>query len=788
MSPPSKLPWIDRVTTHVGGVPTIKKIGVDAGISSLMVIGGYLTSDDGPLKDASPATKRLVNAAFAAWPIGRLEVPELMNTWKEREIPDFVMHGLTTAIAALGVSSNDRELMSSAAMLATLFAMAGHLEEGIVSKSEEGIAALEKSVPTMAKRMRMNTDGSHLIEDVTLENIAKDDLIVVKHGDTVPVDGLVHEIKIDGKLQKSGAVQMPKVLDGEGTHHSIEVGKPVPQGAIAAEGTHLLVKAGEARAHESTILRNVAYLREAEESPSRMQHGVKNAIGKIYVPIMLAACAGQFILAYTHDKKKQERHARRAEAEAQRKAHGMSHAEAPMPYAADSPAPYFADGTPPTGDRKEDKPTEEKGGAHSDAGTPKSKPHGKLHSLDVSLKRTAELAIKMAPCAIAASTLVLSFVKNGLAAKHGIIVREDAALDKARNITHILTDIRGTLTAGTSVFKKLHIWDEAKGALVHAEEALEHGLLSKIGKAQEASTHPISESFREVAKARKIPLDVLAGETTELKAGFGAIGEFHDGKIAVGSERLFSDHELHGGRHAVPSGLLDAAKAHGDVTYIRHVDQHGAAQWGIASFDDPLREGVKEAITQLRKSGKKVVLVTGMPKQSAETILAKLETPEIAHNPIELRADRVDLTRENALGKDEVVHEFTRKGNVLAAIGDAGNDAPFMKLVKEKGGVSFAIGNTGAGSTKEVASMVIEGVHQMPEIMSLSRRLTAAMWTNVGAAASWMSLLVGAHMFGHQMKTQHASVAHEAPTLLLTLGGMAQSLHLLKSVSSGRAA
>ncbi len=105
-----------------------------------------------------------------------------------------------------------------------------------------------------------------------------------------------------------------------------------------------------------------------------------------------------------------------------------------------------------------------------------------------------------------------------------------------------------------------------------------------------------------------------------------------------------------------------------------------------------------------------------------------------------------------------------------------------MTLVKNGGGIAMAMASTGAAVTKDKASIVIEGIHQVPDLMKLSKNLSHALWLNVGVAASWMTLLVGTHVGGFHMKTQTASVAHEAPTFLLTLASLGQSLKLAKGM------
>ena len=753
--------WRSRVLSHVGGTGTLKNIGKDAGIAAVFAIGGWLTSDDGPLKDASPGTKKILNAAFGAPMLAKLELPELKKTWKEREVPDFVMHGLTTAIAVLGISTNDHDMITSAAMLSTLFSMAGHLEEGVQAKSLEGVKLLEKMVPEHAQ---MHADGSR----VPIAQVKVEDLVRVEHGHPVPVDGIVHGIEVGGKPANLGAVLMPRALDGEGAQMAVTIGGRVPQGAVTAEGTHLVVQA-KAVAADSAISRNISYLSEAEAGTSKAAHSISGSIKNIYVPIMLAACAGEFAWTYY---KHQKRHALDGTPEGERlkekdkskdvSIERMIAEKLGFKKKIDEKAPNHA---------KEDE-------KEQDVEDQQSRKKTVLDHLRKSTKRTAELAIKMAPCAIMASMLVIPFVKNALASKHGVMVRDDAALEKMKNITHVLSDIRGTLTTGVSAFKGLHVWQDGIKVLQVCEQKMQHELLGLMGKAQTASTHEIAASVRVAAAEAGHDLRLLDGETAVSAITRGVTGQFRDGHhIVMGGKKMMEE-----AGHALPTELVAAAEAHGgDVAFFRHA-KGDEVRFGIAHFKDELRPGAKDAIQQMRQKGTKMVLVTGMPKKSAEAIIAELDTKDVLHNPIQLRADCIPIGKPGQLGKDDVVHEFSHADHTIAAIGDGENDAAFMTLVKKQGGVAMAIASTGAAVTKDKASIVIEGIHQLPELMTLSKNLNHALWLNVGAAAAWMSLLVGSHVAGFHMKTQTASVAHEAPTFLLTLASLGQSLKLVKGM------
>jgi P-type Cu+ transporter len=726
-SPATLIPsasWGSRILSTVGGTRTLKNIGADTGVSALFVVGSHLTDEDGPLKDASDNTKRLVNLAFGSPMLAKLTVPELIEHWKairthdgRQAIPDFLMHALTTAIATLGIAKNDKEMITASAMLATLFAMAGHLEAGVEVKSLDGIAKLKAQVPQKARRLFDPADLGKF-EDVDVGELKAGDHVLVEHGQPIPVDGAVTSIHRDGRQITSGAIKTSLMHDGEGVQHSVAPSSRVRQCAFPAEGTNMVVRA-ETTAAESALMSEIEFLEKAEQTPSRAAHGIKRGISNVYVPAMVAACAAQFAWTYYKDQKK---HAAKA---------------VHQPH---------------------ETPDEER------ARDQHQKTHGVKHHTEKAVKRTAELAIKMAPCAIMAATLVIPFVKNALASSHGVMVRKEAALDTMKNITHVVTDLRGTLTKGITEFKGLHLWENE--ALV---ETADHALLGMIGKTQTASTHHVAEALKNAAAKAGHALELGAAEHATLHMNKGVSGVFGEQKMVVGNHALMQ--EL---GHDVPEGLLKAASEHAGSTAFFCHEVNGVKRFGFAGLQDELRAGTRQALDELMKRGVHVTVATGMEETSARNILQQLG----AHEGITLRAgcspqDKVEIAK--ALMAD--------KKSLIAAVGDAGNDTPFMKHVEKHGGVAMAIKDTAHATTQEAASVVVEGIHQLPDLMTLSKRLSHALWLNVTAAASWMTLLVGSHVFGHEMKTEHASIAHEAPTFLLTLAGLGQSLSMAKGMA-----
>ena len=564
---------------------------------------------------------------------------------------------------------------------------------------------------------------------------------------------------------------MPQLLDGEGQLKPIEHGGPVPQGAVVPKDTELVIKS-TAAANDSTILRDVRYLEEAQEIKGSMSKSVTGSIKNIYVPIMMAAVAAEFAWSYYHHKKKHE------EKDAAYREHK-----------AGKPFDYHCHEVCDS-EREKRKAKARSGEAHDEPDLDAldrahwDQEHKKRTHIDharKSVKRTAELAIKMAPCAITASLLVIPFIKNALASSHGVMVREEAALENVKKVTHVLSDIRGPLTSGVSEYSGLHIWDHAKGSMSNAAVAIEHAIIGDAAKAQTVSGHEVAGAIKRAADRRgHRDIGLRGAEVAENLNNQGVRGHFaEDHHVLMGNHACFTE-----AGHDLPQGLVEAAKAHGgDVTFFRHT-RGDTTHVGFVHCEQQLRAGAKEAITDLRKKGVKVALVTGMPEQTAQSILRRLDAGGLADNPILLHADCPSTSRGGRIGKDDIVGRYAHKDHMIAAIGDGFNDGAFMQKAKSVGGISMAVNSTGAAVTKDNASMVIEGIHQLPDLMALSKNMGHALWLNVGAAASWMSLLVGSHYAGYHMKTQEASLLHEAPTFLLTLASLGQSLRLTRNFAT----
>ncbi|TBU06343.1 subunit alpha of sodium/potassium-transporting ATPase [Hamiltosporidium magnivora] len=155
---------------------------------------------------------------------------------------------------------------------------------------------------------------------------------------------------------------------------------------------------------------------------------------------------------------------------------------------------------------------------------------------------------------------------------------------------------------------------------------------------------------------------------------------------------------------------------------------------------DPPKKGVKDAITQLRKAGIQVVMVTGDHHLTAESIARKItlvsgktkeQAASLLNIPIkDVKEDQYDVeiisgteiddlsdrdwniilskreiifARTSPKQKLKIVEKFQEKGHIVGVSGDGVNDSPALK----KAHLGISMNKTASDVSKEAAKMII---------------------------------------------------------------------------------
>ncbi|OAA63854.1 ATPase, P-type, calcium-transporting, PMCA-type [Cordyceps fumosorosea ARSEF 2679] len=138
---------------------------------------------------------------------------------------------------------------------------------------------------------------------------------------------------------------------------------------------------------------------------------------------------------------------------------------------------------------------------------------------------------------------------------------------------------------------------------------------------------------------------------------------------------------------------------------------------GIVGIQDPLREGVYEAVKQCQHAGVVVRMVTGDNKLTAQAIAKEcgilqpnslvMEGPDFRNLSRMQQAEIIPklhvLARSSPEDKRILVKRLKEKGETVAVTGDGTNDAPALKTAD----VGFSMGIAGTEVAKEASAIIL---------------------------------------------------------------------------------
>ncbi|HSV36168.1 MAG TPA: heavy metal translocating P-type ATPase [Ramlibacter sp.] len=253
------------------------------------------------------------------------------------------------------------------------------------------------------------------------------------------------------------------------------------------------------------------------------------------------------------------------------------------------------------------------------------------------------------PCALGLATPTAIMAGTGVAARHGILIKDAEALEVAHKVTVVAFDKTGTLTEG-------------KPRLVAAEAAQgdRTSLLAASAALQAGSEHPLARAVLEAAAREAIP--VAPAARLRAIAGRGVAAEVGGRELRLGSTRLMEELQVD-----LQALAPRAAQLQGEGRTVSWVaDVTGApVLLGLLAFGDTVKPTAAAAIGKLRAAGVRSVLVTGDNRGSAQAVAAQLGIDEV----------RAEVLPEHKAG---IVAQL-KTGNVtVAMVGDGINDAPAL--------------------------------------------------------------------------------------------------------------
>lgn len=309
--------------------------------------------------------------------------------------------------------------------------------------------------------------------------------------------------------------------------------------------------------------------------------------------------------------------------------------------------------------------------------------------------RALSFLVVSCPCALVISIPLSFFGGIGCASTNGILVKGSNYLEALADTKYIVFDKTGTLTKG--VFEVTGIYPE--NGFTSDE------LLYYADYAESGSSHPISLSLKK-AYDKKLELERVTD--IEEVAGHGVTAVVDGRKVAAGNVKLMKK----------VGATVSSEHDEGTAVYVA-IDGVYA---GCITISDVVKPTSKEAISGLKASGIKTVMLTGDTAKTAQRVGTELGLDEI-HSEL-LPADKVAQV-ERLLG------EKGSKEN-LAFVGDGINDAPVLS----RADIGVAMGALGSDAAIEAADVVLmdDDPAKLALAMRISRKTLGIVRQNIAFA------------------------------------------------------
>jgi Cd2+/Zn2+-exporting ATPase len=350
--------------------------------------------------------------------------------------------------------------------------------------------------------------------------------------------------------------------------------------------------------------------------------------------------------------------------------------------------------------------------------------------------RAMTLMVVASPCALVLSipSAILAAIAWG--ARHGVLFRGGAAIEKLAEVTTVALDKTGTLTTGELAVVGYESFPPGREAAVME---LAYALEAK-------SEHPLARAIVRDAKAR----GVRAIELHEFKniAGQGVSGQFDGAQALLGRREL-----LQAGPLAQWAEQLPPAPAELSEVWVV-----GRDVLGRVLLRDQIRKESKAVLAALKKMGIRTVMLTGDHRQAAESVARELGLDEV----------RAHLTPEQ---KVEAIQELRRAspGARVAMVGDGVNDAPCLAAAD----VSVAMGARGSDAALEQAEVILmhDRIDNFLAAERLSRRARAIIRQNLSISLGVVVVMVLATVLG-TVPLAIGVAAHEGSTVVVCLNSL----------------
>lgn len=323
--------------------------------------------------------------------------------------------------------------------------------------------------------------------------------------------------------------------------------------------------------------------------------------------------------------------------------------------------------------------------------------------LQFAVERAVTVMVIACPHALGLAIPLVVAISTSYSAKNGILVRNRLALEAIKYVDTVIFDKTGTLTEG-----KFGVSE------VVAVGISERELLKLTAAVEERSEHVIARAIVEEARGKGVSFP----EVKNFRAipGKGVVAEAEGKEVAVGTSLLME--ELKVEKETKILNRVKEFESFGKTVVLVAINRKLT---GAIALSDKIRRESYEAVSELKRLGKRVVMITGDSEEVASYVARELGIDEF-------------FARVLPHQKAQKVKELQSKGRKVAMVGDGINDAPALAQAD----VGIAIGS-GTDVAIESAGIILvkDDPRDVVRVVRLSSITVRKMFQNLFWATSY---------------------------------------------------
>jgi len=347
---------------------------------------------------------------------------------------------------------------------------------------------------------------------------------------------------------------------------------------------------------------------------------------------------------------------------------------------------------------------------------------------------TMTLLVVASPCALVLSIPSAVLAAIAWSARHGILFRGGAAVEKLAAVTTVALDKTGTLTTGDLRVEKVESFPPGR----------EQEVARLAYSLERLSTHPLARAITRYGKQQG--LQGVELHDFQSITGRGLCAR-HDGQsCALGRRDWLAQGPSEAIIARIPatdSGLSEIWLTHGELV-------------GRLVLRDDIRAQAPRLVEELHNAGLRTVVLTGDRQAASESLRQELKLDDV----------RAELKPEEKLS---AIRELTEEGQRVAMVGDGVNDAPSLAAAH----IGVAMGARGSDAALEQADVVLmhDRLENFLAAFRLSQRARRIIRQNLLISLGTVVVLVTLAILGRIPLTLGV-VGHEGSTVVVVMNSL----------------